>query len=341
VDAQTLLRDPDWPSGRAAVDYYFIQPDGGLFKTTLAYEPYFFLACAPGTETAVEEWLRKKYEGALLSVTRARKEDNHLLSSGRTFLQLRFRNVSDLLAARKELLPLAARNGRERGAVDAYADVVAAAAGGSGLGGDGALAVELEDAMDWETGGGGGARARGEPRAAVLDAREYDVPYYQRVAIDLGLRVGLWYTVSFPSSASSAQQPVITLLPERVTRADPVVLAFDIETTKLPLKFPDAAVDQVMMISYMIDGQGYLITNREIVGADIEDFEYTPKEGYEGPFIIFNEPDEVDLILFARCAHALTARAGSDDPPVLLTPARRAADRTRNIQRRLLRHAFS
>ena len=36
---------------------------------------------------------------------------------------------------------------------------------------------------------------------------------------------------------------------------DPVVLAFDIETTKLPLKFPDSSVDSIMMISYMIDGQ--------------------------------------------------------------------------------------
>lgn len=36
---------------------------------------------------------------------------------------------------------------------------------------------------------------------------------------------------------------------------DPVVLAFDIETTKLPLKFPDAETDQIMMVSYMIDGQ--------------------------------------------------------------------------------------
>ncbi len=33
------------------------------------------------------------------------------------------------------------------------------------------------------------------------------------------------------------------------------MLAFDIETTKLPLKFPDAQTDQIMMISYMIDGQ--------------------------------------------------------------------------------------
>lgn len=104
-------------------------------------------------------------------------------------------------------------------------------------------------------------------------------------------------------------------LEERVARAEPVVLAFDIETTKAPLKFPDQMTDQVMMISYMIDGQvrlllpftavlvfeadprrneqGFLITNREIVSSDIEDFEYTPKPDYEGPFVIFNEADEV------------------------------------------------
>ena len=34
-----------------------------------------------------------------------------------------------------------------------------------------------------------------------------------------------------------------------------MVLAFDIETTKLPLKFPDSSTDSIMMISYMIDGQ--------------------------------------------------------------------------------------
>ena len=71
-----------------------------------------------------------------------------------------------------------------------------------------------------------------------------------------------------------------------------MVLAYDIETTKLPLKFPDAVIDQVMMISYMIDGQGFLITNREIVSEDISDFDYTPKPEYDGPFLIFNEPDE-------------------------------------------------
>jgi DNA polymerase epsilon subunit 1 len=126
-----------------------------------------------------------------------------------------------------------------------------------------------------------------DPREAIIDIREFDVPYYLRVAMDNDIRVGLWYTITF-----NAGQPTFTQL-ERVKRPDPVVMAYDIETTKAPLKFPDQAIDQVMMISYMVDGQGYLITNREIVSEDIEDFEYTPKEGYEGPFIVFNEPDEV------------------------------------------------
>ena len=42
--------------------------------------------------------------------------------------------------------------------------------------------------------------------------------------------------------------------------------------------------------------QGYLITNREVIGADVMDFEYTPKPEYEGPFIVFNEPDEFHLL---------------------------------------------
>lgn len=35
-------------------------------------------------------------------------------------------------------------------------------------------------------------------------------------------------------------------------------MAYDIETTKLPLKFPDPAIDCIMMISYMIDAQVWL-----------------------------------------------------------------------------------
>lgn len=47
----------------------------------------------------------------------------------------------------------------------------------------------------------------------------------------------------------------------------------------------------------LVNFQGYLITNREIVAEDIEDFEFTPKPEYEGPFCVFNEPDEVEVSL--------------------------------------------
>lgn len=74
------------------------------------------------------------------------------------------------------------------------------------------------------------------------------------------------------------------------------VCAFDIETSKLPLKFPDSEVDQIIMISYMIDGEGFLIINREIVSDDIDDFEYTPKPEFRGEFKVFNEKNEFMLI---------------------------------------------
>jgi DNA polymerase epsilon subunit 1 len=84
----------------------------------------------------------------------------------------------------------------------------------------------------------------------IIDAREWDVPYHIRVAIDKAIRIGKWYTVK-----AKAGQVSIEVIEDRLKRADPVVLAFDIETSKSPLKFPDATVDNIMMISYMIDGQ--------------------------------------------------------------------------------------
>lgn len=110
-----------------------------------------------------------------------------------------------------------------------------------------------------------------------------------RVAIDKDLRCGCWYKINSPSSGVLN----IEIQPEIVKRADMKVLAFDIETTKSPLMFPDAQRDNVMMISYMLDGEGFLIVNKEIVSEDINDFEYSPKPEFPGPFTVFNVQDEV------------------------------------------------
>lgn len=58
----------------------------------------------------------------------------------------------------------------------------------------------------------------------------------------------------------------LTRRADLLQRAEPRICAWDIETTKLPLQFPNAEYDQVFMISYMIDRQGFLITNREVGG---------------------------------------------------------------------------
>lgn len=72
-----------------------------------------------------------------------------------------------------------------------------------------------------------------------------------RVSIDEKIFVGRWYTIKTRGSI----QPPIIVPKDIVEPPEPIVLAYDIETTKLPLKFPDANSDQIMMISYMLDGQ--------------------------------------------------------------------------------------
>lgn len=217
-------------------------------------------------------------------------QPNHLLSAPPVFLKIFFRNTQDLQNVKREIMPMALANSAKFTAVDAYADVVGAT---ESKGHD-----DAEDAWGQDEESARKNRDR-EPVDCIIDIREHDINYYLRVAIDLSelpacalltadLRVGLWYTVHSSQGVIKMERIV-----ERVKRAEPVVMAYDIETSKQPLKFPDPNTDQIVMISYMIDGQGYLITNRDIVSDDIDDFEYTPKPEYEGEFTIFNEADEV------------------------------------------------
>lgn len=49
------------------------------------------------------------------------------------------------------------------------------------------------------------------------------------------------------------------------------------------------------MISYMLDGAGVLLINREVVSEDVDDFEYTPKRDYPGPFKVVNLANEREV----------------------------------------------
>ncbi|KAI9339371.1 hypothetical protein BDR26DRAFT_919110 [Obelidium mucronatum] len=273
----TLAVHNDCASGHAAVDCYFLEEDGGTFKVTILYEPYLYLVCKPGTESDVEDYLRRSFEGNIASMSRHSKEDlklaNHLSGTMRTVIKLNFYNMQNLLNVRSKLFPIITRNKAKANAETTYEDI-------------NELTHQNDAQRKFKK-----VNVR-ESVEYILDIREHDVMYYVRAAIDCDFRVGLWYDVK----ASGLGKISIEERKDKVKRAEPVVLAFDIETTKLPLKFPDSAIDSIMMISYMIDGQGFLITNRDIVSADIEDFDYTPKPEYDGPFTIFNEANEVALL---------------------------------------------
>uniref|UniRef100_A0A1D2A3C0 DNA polymerase epsilon catalytic subunit n=1 Tax=Auxenochlorella protothecoides TaxID=3075 RepID=A0A1D2A3C0_AUXPR len=251
----------------SAIMGYFLSQDGTMFRSAFPFSPYFYLHVKAGQEAEVDSWLRRKHEGLILDTELVEREDldleNHLSGAKRTLLRVSFRTQDQLSKVRRELMPILYRNKSKRGTASVAGE---------------------ESSRRWNRKGQGA-------EDALLDMREHDVPHHVRFAIDTDVRCGAWYSVS-------AQQGRMSLepRPEMVQRAEARVCAFDIETTKLPLQFPNAEHDQVFMISYMIDRQGYLITNREVVAEDIEDFEYTPKPEFEGPFTIFNCENEAALL---------------------------------------------
>ncbi|XP_018524002.1 DNA polymerase epsilon catalytic subunit A [Lates calcarifer] len=266
----------------SAVDYYFIQEDGSRFKVALPFKPYFYIATKKNCEREVISYLSRKFQGKVAKLEIIPKEDldlpNHLVGLKRNYIKLLFNTVDDLIKVKREIGPAVRKNRDREQSNDAYTSMLSSALSG------GNVTSADEDTM---------SKSISDQLDNIVDMREYDVPYHVRVSIDLKIHVAHWYNVRY---RGSAYPPEIVRRDDLVERPDPVVLAFDIETTKLPLKFPDAESDQIMMISYMIDGQGFLITNREIVSENIEDFEFTPKPEYEGPFTVFNEDDEAALI---------------------------------------------
>jgi DNA polymerase epsilon subunit 1 len=273
---QTLVRDPESGVLRSAVDYYMLRDDLTSFRVAVPFDPYFYLAVADEHFKDIEVELRKTFDRHVHEVVPAEKidlsEKNHLAPGHRrTFMKVSFLTVQALMAVRAALAPIVARN-RER----------------------------AESVRTYE---GPQQQAQAQARATVAatggsffefisDMRENDVPYHIRASIDKDIRVANWYRVEFHEGVAT-----MVLAPDLATkRPAPRVLAFDIETTKMPLKFPDPASDTVMMISYMCDRRGYLIVNREVVSEDTQDFEYTPKPEMPGIFKVTNVPDEAALL---------------------------------------------
>jgi DNA polymerase epsilon subunit 1 len=83
---------------------------------------------------------------------------------------LTFDNVADLLAVRKTLLPIAEANKKKVNAMDAYMEVAAAQGEASGF-------DYYDDSADKKS-------TVLDAADAIIDIREYDVPYHVRVSID-------------------------------------------------------------------------------------------------------------------------------------------------------------
>ncbi|KAI3783594.1 hypothetical protein L1987_42678 [Smallanthus sonchifolius] len=271
--------DQDTQKVYSCVDLYFVCQDGSTFKVKYKFRPYFYASTKDKMEMDVDAYLRRRYQGQIADIQIVEKEDldlkNHLSGLQKTYLKISFDTVQQLMQVKSDIMRVVERNQEKSNAVEAYESVFAA----------GKSKERNQDFID-----------------CITDLREYDVPYHVRFAIDNGdiyalihvfsyIRSGLWYDVNVSSDGVTLQRRH-----DLLQLAEVHVCAFDIETTKLPLKFPDAEYDLVMMISYMVDGRGYLIINRECVGEDIEDLEYTPKPEFEGYFKVTNVKNEEELI---------------------------------------------
>ncbi|WCJ41776.1 DNA polymerase epsilon catalytic subunit A [Euphorbia peplus] len=265
--APSSWEDQETGTSHSCVDLYFVTQDGSAFKSKFKFRPYFYAATKENMEMEVEAYLRRRFESQVADVEIVEKEDlnlkNHLSGLRKRYLKISFSTVQQLMDVKRDLSHVVERNQAKFETAEAYESILT-----------GRREQRPQDFLD-----------------CIVDLREYDVPYHVRFAIDNDIRCGQWYDVSVSSSGVMLEKRT-----DLLQRAEVRICAFDIETTKLPLKFPDAEYDSVMMISYMIDGHGFLIINRECVGEDIEDLEYTPKPEFEGHFKVTNVQNEVELL---------------------------------------------
>ncbi|CAI5468278.1 unnamed protein product [Closterium sp. Yama58-4] len=298
------VEEPETSTMCSCVNLYFMCQNGSTFKAQVKYEPYFYIAAKERREMEVDAYLRRKYEGLITGIQAVEKEDldlpNHLSGRRRVYLKVCFANVQNLMEVRKDVLAVVERNKTRAQAAGAYGSfeginlsLLTGATGMNGAGsgmGSGYGQQYLHATAESHKAVHAGLQQEGA-ESLMVDIREYDVPYHMRFAIDKNVRCGWWYTV-----AIDAGNITLTHRPDLIRSPEPRVCAFDIETTKLPLKFPDASFDIIFMLSYMIDGKGYLLVNREVVGEDIKDLEYTPKPEFQGPFHVTNVENEEQLL---------------------------------------------
>ena len=102
----------------SALMMFFIGDDGSWTKCSLPYKPYFYLKVEDEAIREVVFYLNKEFANHLDSLDVVEKEDldliNHLSGKTQKYLKLSFRNVTEQLKVRAELLPIVKRNKAEK-----------------------------------------------------------------------------------------------------------------------------------------------------------------------------------------------------------------------------------
>ncbi|OAF72015.1 DNA polymerase epsilon catalytic subunit A [Intoshia linei] len=278
----TIINDNDRKC--TAVALYFLQRNGGRFKVNYVYHPYFFVLPKKGCLNELVSYLNNKYNEKLVNVQIVEKEDldmkNHLSGILRETIKLSFYTTDEMFEVRKDI----EKNSKPNKMIKINSNKATYF---------NLLSSHLEKTGDSVSRTSSTQRYSNKGEN-IVELREYDVNVTMRTVVDNGFNVGLWYNIK---TRNTFDNPIITKHEKVLAPPNMVVLAYDIETTKLPLKFPDSKFDQIMMISYMINGKGYLIINREVVSQDIDSFTFEPKPEFSALFNVFNEENEKATIV--------------------------------------------
>lgn len=264
--------------------FYFVNEIANNFKIEIPFFPSLIVECKKEIN-GVEEYLRRKYEGHIHNTEIVErvdvKEFNHLNKPPREYLKVYFRTEPGFQQCLKNLKEVVQGGMKSRYRNETYVDYF------------------QETCVEDVTG-------------EIIQIHEYDIPYEVLVGNEHGVRCGRWYSISYDGELYKIVSDT-----ERIVYPDLRVFAFDIETTKQPLKFPNAEFDQVMMISIMTEEFGELIVNREIVAQDIREFEYHAKDDMQSAFRISNEQTEEGLlvrfleVILEHRPHVITTYNGS------------------------------
>lgn len=230
---------------------------GNWITAYIKYSPYFLVQCKNNEESTVASYIEKKFDSKEISVKMIEKVDLEALN------HLSGRKVNYLKIC-----------------FNLESDMIK---------------VKYDLFKKWEFAKSKKGQYNGNSDHVlefIEDIKEYDIPYINRVCIDFNIRIGFWYNIVSNRGFITKIEKEKSIL----EKPEFSVLAFDLETSKQPLKFPDSKVDCIMLISYVIDNCFYLIVNRDFISKDIQPFIYSPTKDIEGEVTIFNEINELMAI---------------------------------------------